>query len=219
MLYIIGMSLPKTHRTVHRISCTLLMSYDLSWHLNAVYSTLMNNYTFCGLQLHNEFNSINCKQLHAALGLRNWCKCTQTVFQNNGLWYNCQNEKNAQNSNVFSLWAAGRAVTTGLHCTKGRRLLTGRRTGWTTIRRSTVGGTTVMRTPCVYDTDTTASMTEIAPLNSNTHVKWRQVQVISHFLLILSIGAYFLLHIDTNYNTTVSYIYKQNFWKSFVNID
>ena len=71
-------------------------------------------------------------------------------------------------------------MTTGLDYTKRRRQLTGPRTGWTVIRRRTVGGKTMnrMRTSSVFDTLAPASETEVAHLATNTYVKRRQVQAV-----------------------------------------
>ena len=72
----------------------------------------------------------------------------------------------------------GHAVTTtGLDCTKRRQHVTVRRTGWTAIRRRTVGGTAVslIVTNGVFDIHAKASKIEAVPKNTDTHVKWLQV--------------------------------------------
>jgi len=85
---------------------------------------------------------------------------------------------NHGNSNTMLwVWTAGRAMLTGLGCTKGRRHLTVAPTGWTATRRRTAGGAVVnlARMSSVFDIHIAASVTDLAPTNTSTRVKWQQV--------------------------------------------
>ena len=83
---------------------------------------------------------------------------------------------NHGNSNIMLwVWTAGRAVITGLGCTKGRRHLTVAPTGWTATRRRTAGSTITTSMSGVFDIHVTASVTDLAPENTSTRVKWQQV--------------------------------------------
>lgn len=85
---------------------------------------------------------------------------------------------------------AGRALTTGLPCTKRPQLRQEPPTGWMEIRRRTVGGVAAILTRMsgVFDTHKPASETDRAAFHINIRARRKQVNVVGLCISYLHIS-------------------------------